>query len=49
MIIFESILIDVSKELTNHVEGHCIMDDINEIRAYLNNKIIKAKKQQQII
>ena len=43
-----SMLIDVLKEMTNHLEGHCTVDDINEIRAYLNNKIVKAKKEQQI-
>ena len=37
-------LIDVFKEMNNHVEGHCTVDDINEIRAYLNNKIVEAKK-----
>ena len=31
-----SMLIDVFKEMTNHLEGHCTVDDINEIRAYLN-------------
>ena len=38
-------LIDVFKEMTNHLEGHCTVDDINEIREYLNNKIVKAKKR----
>ena len=42
-------LIDVFKEITNHLEGHCTVDDINEIKAYLNNKIVKAKTKQQII
>ena len=37
-----SILIDI--EMNNHLEGHCTMDDINEIRGYLNNKIVEAKK-----
>ena len=27
-----SMLIDVFKELTNHLEGHCTHDHINEIR-----------------
>ena len=40
-----SMLIDVFKEMTNHLEGHCTVDDINEIRAYLNNKIVEAKKR----
>ena len=40
-----SMLIDVFKEMTNHLEGHCTVDDINEIREYLNNKIVKAKKR----
>ena len=43
-----SMLIDVFKEMTNHLEGHCTVDDINEIRAHLNNKIVEAKKEQQI-
>ena len=44
-----SMLIDIFKEMTNHVEGHCTVDDINEIRAYLNNKIVEEKKEVQII
>ena len=40
-----SMLIDVVKEMTNHLEGHCTVDDINEIRAYLNIKIVEAKKE----
>ena len=45
-----SMLIDDFKERTIHSEGHCTMDDINEIRAYLHNKIVKGKnKEQQII
>ena len=43
-----SMLIDVFKEMTNHLEGHCAVDAIYEIRAYLNNKIVKTKKEQQI-
>ena len=42
-------LIDVFKEMTNHLERRCTVDAINEIRAYLNNKIVEAKKEQQII
>ena len=38
-------LIDVFKEMTNHLEGHCTVDDINEIREYLSNKIVEAKKR----
>ena len=37
--------IDVFKEMTHHLEGHCTVDDINEIRAYLNNKIVEEKKR----
>ena len=37
-------LIDVFKEMT---KGHCTVDDIYEIRAYLNKKIVKAKKKEQ--
>ena len=40
-----SMLIDVFMEMTNHLEGHCTVDDINEMRAYLNNKIVEAKKR----
>ena len=39
-----SIIIDIFKEMTHHLEGHCTVDDINEIRAYLNNNIVEAKK-----
>ena len=35
-----SMLIDVFKEMTNYLEGYCTVDDINEMRAYLNNKIV---------
>ena len=38
-------LIDSFKEMTNHLEGHCTVDDINEIRECLNNKIVEAKKR----
>ena len=38
-------LIDVFKDMIELLEGHCTVDDINEIRAYLNNKIIKAQKR----
>ena len=34
-----SMFIEFSKEMTNHLESYCTMDGINEIRAYLNNKI----------
>ena len=36
-----SILIDIFKDMTNHLEYHCTVDDINEIRAYMNNKIVE--------
>ena len=42
-------LIDIFKEMTNQLEGHCTVDDINEIRVYLNNKIVEAKKKEQQI
>ena len=38
-------LIDIFKEMINHLEVHCTMDDINKIRRYLNDKIIKVKKR----
>ena len=40
-----SMLIDVLKEMGNHLEGHCTMDDINDVRAFLNHKIVEAKKK----
>ena len=40
-----SMLIDVFKDMANHLECHCTVDDINEIRAYLNNKLSKQKKR----
>ena len=40
-----SMLIDIFKEITNHLKGHCITDNIYEIRAYLNNKIVEAKQR----
>ena len=36
-------LIEIFKEMTNHLEGHYIVDDINEVRAYLNYKNVEAK------
>ena len=42
-----SMVIGIFKEMTNHFEGHCTVDDINEIRAYLNNKIVEAKKSSR--
>ena len=41
--------IDIFKEMTNRLEGHCTVDDINKISACLNNKIFEAKKEQQMI
>ena len=38
-------LIDVFKEMTKYLEGHCTVDDINEIGAYLNNKIVEEGKK----
>ena len=40
-------LIDIFifKEITSHVEGLCTIDDINEIRGCLNNKIVEAIKK----
>ena len=43
-----TMLIDVFKDMTNHLEDHCTVDDINdinEISAYMNNKIVEAKKR----
>ena len=31
--------------MTNHLEGHFTMDDINEICEYLSNKIVEAIKR----
>ena len=36
--------IDVFKKMTNQLEGHCTVDDINEIMADLNNKLVEEKK-----
>ena len=40
-----SMLIDVFKELTNHLEGHSTHEHINELRSYLSNQIVEAKKR----
>ena len=37
-------LIDVFKEVTNRLEGHCTVDDTNEIRAYVK-KNCRSKKR----
>ena len=38
-------LIDIFKEMTSHLEDHCIMDDMSEIRVYVSYKIGEAKKR----
>ena len=43
-----SMLIDIFKEMTNHLEGHYTMDDINKIRAYISiTKLSKQKKSNR--
>ena len=39
-----SMLIDAFRDMTNHLEGHCTIEEINEIRLYLTNKVTKCKK-----
>ena len=34
-------LIDAYREMTSHLEGHCTVEEINEIRLYLTNKVIE--------
>ena len=38
-------LIDFFNDISNHLNGHCAVDDINKIRAHLNHKIVEAKKR----
>ena len=40
-------LIDAFKEMTSHLEGHCTIEDINEIRSYFTNKITELKRKVQ--
>ena len=34
-----SMLVDVFKEMTSHLYGRCVMEEINKIRLHFTNKI----------
>ena len=36
-------LINIFKDMTNHMKGHCLSEDIMEIRNYFNNKNVEEK------
>ena len=40
-----SLLIDKFKEMTNHVEDHCCLEDIMEVREFFTKKIRKSKNK----
>ena len=42
-----AMLIDAFKEMTSHLEGHCTIADINEIRSFFTNTIIESKRKAQ--
>ena len=39
-----TMLIGAFKEMTSHLGGYCIMEEINDIRLYFTNKVAKCKK-----
>ena len=40
-----SLLIDTFKEMTNHMEDHCDLEDIMEVRKFFNKKILESKNK----
>ena len=38
-------LIDTFKEMTNHMEDHCCLEDIMEVREFFTKKIIESKNK----
>ena len=38
-------LIDKFKEITNHMEDHCCLEDIMEIRKFFTKKIMESKNK----
>ena len=42
-------LIDAFKEMISHLEGHCTIEEINEIRLYSTNKVTQYKKSTRNI
>ena len=40
-----SLLIDTFKEMTYHVEDHCCLEDIMEVREFFTKKIIESKNK----
>ena len=42
-----SMLIDAFKEMTAHPEGHCIIEDINDIGSYVTKRMTESKRKTQ--
>ena len=40
---------DAFKEITSNLEGHCTIEEINDIRFYFTNKVIKYKKSTKYV
>ena len=40
-----SLLIDTFKEVTNHMEDHCCLEDIMEVRDFFTKKILESKNK----
>ena len=40
-----SLLIDTSKEITNHTEDHCCLEDVMEVRKFFTKKFIESKNK----
>ena len=40
-----SLLIDIFKEMTYHMEDHCCLEDIMEVRGFFTKKIIQSKNK----
>ena len=40
-----SLLIDIFKEMTDHMDDHCCLEDIMEVREFYTKKIIESKNK----
>ena len=40
-----SLLVDTFKEMTNHMEDHCCLEDIMEVRKFFTKKILESKNK----
>ena len=40
-----SLLVDAFKEMTNHMEGHCSLEDITRVRDFFTDMTIESKNK----